>query len=114
MEQKELYFPVNVIDRNDYVTGFGPKELFITVISFITSVAIIIAGYLSTKNMLVSLFTGIVILAITIILIRRDKFDESVIDKVLYIIRYCRSQKKYIFDHYNIYEGRYISNEAEK
>lgn len=112
MDQKELYFPVNVIDRNDFITGFGPKELLITVISFSVSVVVIIISYFLVRNVFLSLFIGIMILAVTIILIRRDRFDESVIDKVRYIVQYYRSQKKFIYDYYNIYEGRYASDET--
>ncbi|MBO5093171.1 MAG: hypothetical protein J6C33_02305 [Lachnospiraceae bacterium] len=112
MEQKELYFPVNVIDRNDYITGFGPKELLTTIISFGVSVAVIICLYFGTGNVFLSLFTGIMILAVTIMLIRRDKFDESVIDKVRYIVEHYQSQKKFVYDYYNIYEGRYASDEV--
>ena len=111
MEQKELYFPVNVIDRNDFISGFGGKEMIITLIALATAVATIVICFLSTGNMFLSIFAGIVIIAVTIFLIRRDKYDESVIDKVRYIIRYARSQKKFVYDYYNIHEGRYASDE---
>lgn len=111
MEQKELYFPANVIDRNDFISGFGGKELMATLIAFGTAIAAIVICFLSTGNMFLSVFVGIVIVAVTIILVRRDKFDESVIDKVRYIILYYRSQKRFVYDYYNIYEGRYASDE---
>lgn len=114
MEQKELYFPVNVIDRDDFITGFGAKEMAIAGIAFGVAVTAAISLYLSTGNMFMALFSGLVILIVTIVMIRRDKYDESLIDKFGYLILYYQSQKRYLYCYYNIYEGRYCSEKTEK
>lgn len=114
MEQKELYFPVNVIDRDDFIAGFGAKEIAMAGIAFGVAIAAAISIYLSVENVPLALFSGFVILIVTIVMIRRDKYDESLIDKFRYLIRYCQSQKRYHYCYYNIYEGRYCGDEEGK
>lgn len=112
-EQKELAFPENVVDRNDFIPGFGGKELGITGIAFGISIAIIIIGYLSSGSVFLSIMAGVGILAVTLLMIRRDRFDESAVDKAKFVISYYKSQHRFEYDYYNIYEGRYASDEKK-
>lgn len=105
MNKKDLYIPVNVVERNDIVSGFGKTELMITVISFLIAVCIGIWIIVSSEKIATAIFLGAMLIAVTIFLIRRDKFDESVIDKLFIIKKYYKSQKRYIYHYHNIYEG---------
>lgn len=104
-KNKELYIPVNVPESEDFISGFGAKELSITAITFFISIVAAIVTYVTTESVFKAVFIAAVLLSVVIIAIKRDKYDESIIDKIKLVIKYKKSQKKYVYDFYNIYES---------
>lgn len=106
MDKQELYIPINVPESqaNDYFMGFGSKELLVTFVSFIISSIIAVIIFINTDQVLYSAILGVGIVAITILIIQRDQFDESFIDKIKLVNKYFKSQKLYEYKYFNFYE----------
>lgn len=105
--KKELYIPVNVPERNDFIEGFGGKELFYTAISFVIGAILAIASYLMLN---IEIFFAFMILAmivtLTVMFVKRDSIDESFIDKIAFIISYQKIQKKYSYEYWDDMKGQ--------
>lgn len=102
MKKKELYIPVNVPERNDFIEGFGAKELFYTAISFVIGAILAVTAYIV---MHLEVFFAFLILAmivtLTVLFTKRDSIDESFIDKIGFILSYNKAQKKYSYVYWN-------------
>lgn len=105
-EREKLPIPVNVVEQEDFISGFGNKEILITALVFV--IGVILGGiiFVGTGNMIIAIGLASVLLAATILIIKRDRFDESMIDKVRFVRIYINAQKQYMYSYYNIYEGR--------
>lgn len=102
--KKPLYFPTNCPDANDYVAGFGSKELIITIIAFFVAVIVAIFLYISYSSMPLALIIAASIVVITVLVTKRNAQQESLIDQLIQVIKYSRAQKIYLYEYFNIYE----------
>lgn len=109
MEKNDLYIPTNVSDSNDIISGFGMKELAITGAGAGFALMLAIILYSSSKNIVTAVLLPFTVIAVIIVCVRRDKYSESVIDKLRFIWIYYRSQKRYKYQYYD-----YISEMMEK
>lgn len=104
MSDKPLYIPTNTPDNNDIITGFGVKELSITGVGLAVAVIIAIMLYGFTQNIMTAILLpagGVVVL---VVCIWRDVYDESLIDKLMYVWRYYQAQKCYKYEYYDYIE----------
>lgn len=110
MEEKKtdekLYMPVNVPDSEDYVAGIGKKELTIIGICLAVAVVMAIIIYTAVGDEVVALIAAGIFIALVILCVRRDPFNESLIDKLKIVIAYHRAQKQYVYSYFNVYEDR--------
>ena len=106
-KEEELYIPVNIPESRaaDYFSGFGSKELMTTLITFFASIIVAVIIYKSTNQLTFAAIIGIGIVGIVVLIIKRDQFDESLIDKVKIVQKFRKTQKQYEYEYYNIYEG---------
>lgn len=107
-KKKELYLPTNIPESRayDYFSGYGIKELVITICSMVVAIIFAVILFQYTNQILYSGILGGGILFITILIIKRDKFDESLIDQLKIIIKFMKEQKQYEYFYYNIYEDK--------
>ncbi|BDF45184.1 hypothetical protein CE91St56_23070 [Lachnospiraceae bacterium] len=103
--KKELYIPVNVPEREDFVSGFGAKELSITGISLFVGIICAVVIFNLSGSAFQAVGSGAIILTTVIMMIRRDRYDESLIDKFRFVLRYLKAQKIYEYKYHNIHEG---------
>lgn len=101
----KLYIPVNVVEQQDFIAGFGKKELVITAIAGMIAIILVLITYGISNNMVISIGAGAALLALTITAIVRDRYDESFVDKIKFVFRFNKSQKQYEYHYFNIYEG---------
>ena len=104
--RKPLYFPTNCPDANDFVAGFGMKELVISIVAFCVALIVGIIVYMTTGGMIRTLAVGFTILGGTIVSVKRNRQQECLVDWVVQVFKYWGAQKKYEYRYYNIYEGR--------
>lgn len=98
-KERELKIPTQTSDRNDYIQGVGAKELTEILISLIIAVVLTCVFYFVFGNLLIALFVGFFALASTIIAVKRDAINESMIDKLRLIMHYAKMQKKYEYEY---------------
>lgn len=101
--QDKLPIPVNVPERKDVIPGIGSKEIGIIGIASGIDIIFIFFIYGLTSSLPAAMLLGIVMIAIVITLIKRDRFDENFIDKILIIYKFYISQKKYYYEFYDMY-----------
>ena len=106
--KKELYIPTNIPESraNDFFPGFGAKEMSILGINFVIGVIVAVMIYVFTKLILAAAITMAGIGALTILIVRRDRYDECLIDQLMILRKFSKAQKVYEYDYYNIYERR--------
>ena len=101
VENVTLKVPENTSDRNDYVQGIGKKELAAIVCSLGIAIAVLIFALIAGANMVIWMFVVVFGIAFTVVAVRRDNTNESMIDKIRFMIQYQKSQKRYIYKKYN-------------
>lgn len=100
---KELYIPVPIPDADDYITGIGKKEVVIILLA--SSVAVIIGILLSVyKGTVQGVITGVTIITLTIMVIRRDFSNENLLKKLSIYYKFCKAPKRYIYVFKNMYD----------
>ena len=107
IRKNELYIPTNIPESraNDYFAGFGIKELTYSLVSFLIWGVIAVVIYVTTGQIIQSILLASGMFGITILIVKRDKYDESMIDQLKIIRKYRKAQKQYEYEYFNIYEG---------
>lgn len=105
MEREKLYIGINIPESRakDYFSGYGAKELMVTICSFIAAVILAILLYMNTKQILFSLLIGVGVIGLSVLIVKRNQFDESLIDQVQIIRKFKKAQKQYEYEYYDIY-----------
>lgn len=110
-KEKELYIPMNALDRQDLISGFGKHELKIAVIVFaVCLVGCVIAITKDENNTFAAIVVVVGIMGFVISAIWRDQHDESMVEKVRQLFVYITLQKKYEY-HYDDWLEKYIGGQ---
>lgn len=104
MENEKLYIPTKILDSDDFITGIGAKEVYVTMIATIFSAVFGVVMNQISGNAFMSVLLAIAIIAITIFLVRRDMCNENVFQKLEILFKDSRLQKQYKYQYTNIYE----------
>lgn len=102
---KPLKIPENASDRDDYIQGIGPMEVTIILISLVIIIILMVVIYVIGKNMALTIFGGIFLIAIVIMVVKRDSINENMIDKLRLFVGYMRMQKKYEYEQADVLGG---------
>lgn len=104
-KKRPLDIPINTSDKPDYIQGVGKKEVSIIMAALLISViAAVITNFISHNNM-ISIGVAVVIITGVISSVVRDSTNESFVDKFLFMIRFYKSQKIFLYKQY-FFEGR--------
>lgn len=104
-KKKELYIPLNVIESQDLISGIGGKEVGYIGGALLAGVILAVMIFMLSGSMVLAVLVGGTLVAVTVMLVRRDRFNESMIDKFRFLKIYLKAQKKYEYQYYNIYGG---------
>lgn len=96
---RKLYIPVNVVESRDFVSGFGKKELAITGGALFIAVILAFIIYAVTANTIVSVGAVIFLVAGTVMAVRRNSHNESIVDQIILIHKYCQAQKRFVYEY---------------
>lgn len=102
--KRPLHIPEQSSDRNDYIQGIGPKEVAIILAALLVSTVVTIFVCVFTNNIPMGLFIGFFMIGSTIIAVKRDAINESMIDKVHLMNEYSKSQKRYEYRYEDVFE----------
>ena len=103
--KKELYIPLNVVESQDVISGIAGKEIGYIGGALMAGVILAVLIFSFSGSMVLAVLIGGTIVALTVMLVRRDKFNESMLDKFRFIKIYLKAQKKYEYQYHNIYGG---------
>lgn len=115
MEEKleKLPIPMNTLDSDDVIEGIGIVEITIIGAFLFIGVVITMMMYLNTKDPLLSTSPSVILIAVIIFLIRRNKNNENVIDMLKILFKYWVVQKLYLYVTLDVYE-EYIKDGEEE
>lgn len=107
MEEKkeQLYIPLNVRKRKELFAGYGQQELIITVVMAIIGFVVGSMIYAFNGKIEYLLITPIVIGFLTVVTIVKDQTNTSLLDSLIRLYQFSKSQKKFYYKYKNIYEG---------
>lgn len=101
-----LKIPENASDRDDFIQGFGKSEaaaMLFSILGTIIAVCVFVNIGLSIQ---VGILMAFSMLAVTFTVIKRDRINENMIDKIRIMLRYYKSPKVYLYHHFdNLMEG---------
>lgn len=103
--KKDLYIPLNVVESQDVISGIGAKEIGYIGGALLAGVILAVLIYSFSGSMVLAVLIGGTLVALTVMLVRRDKFNESMIDKLRFVKIYLKAQKKFEYQYHNIYGG---------
>jgi len=102
MEEKKknaLYIPQGLKTRVEIFDGYGKEELVKTIIVTIVAGFINVLLYLLFKNTVVSVVFILVAIAGSVMMLTKDHTNISVVDQVGFLIKFSRSQKKFLYKY---------------
>lgn len=100
-EKKPLYIPQPTPDNDDVITGFGIKELTIIGIGIVTGIILAVMLYKAAGDIVTAILVPFAGVALLIVCIRRDQYSESLIDKLMFVWKYYKSQKRFMYEYYD-------------
>lgn len=101
----ELYIPQGIKTRTEYFEGFGMKELIYLIVSVLVTGTIAYIGYsLTLLSIMKAIFIVMVIPTTVVFLTKKTEMNISVLEELLLLIRFHRSQKYYPYIALNEWE----------
>lgn len=101
----ELYIPQGIKTRTEYFEGFGMKELIYLIVSVLVTGTIAYIGYsLTLLPIMKAIFIVMVIPTTVVFLTKKTEMNISVLEELLLLIRFHRSQKYYPYIALNEWE----------
>lgn len=102
---EQLYIPVNIRKRKEVIEGIGKEEIVKIVIAFFIGVLIGIVIFIAVFPNIMSIMTPAILIAgTTTLFVKRDSMNRSSIDRFRNYIDYSKTQKRYFYKYYNVYE----------
>jgi c-di-AMP phosphodiesterase-like protein len=98
-KKKPLYISTNILERKDIVEGFGKKEIGYLMVALLISIILFFILYAFTGDILIPFIAAIMILTVVAMIVRKDQCNESMIDKLKFMLEFSKSQKKYEYQY---------------
>lgn len=97
--KKKLYIPVNVRKRKELLVGFGRTEICYTTISVLFGFLFGIFCFMRTNEVGYLVAIPIIVGIITIVVVKKDITNTSLIDNLKELYKFFRSQKTYFYSY---------------
>jgi Flp pilus assembly protein TadB len=113
-KKKPLYISTNILERKDIVEGFGKKEIGYLLVALTISIILFFILYAFTSDILLPFIAVIMILTVAAMVVRKDQYNESMIDKLKFILNFSKSQKKYYYQYIDVLYSKLVEVENGK
>jgi len=102
---KPLYIPANIKTRYELISGVGFSEIAIIAICGCISVviAMLIHQLSGSDDMIQGILIVIITVAISLTVVRKNEYNQSVIGMIKIVSRYSHSQQRYKYHYFNKY-----------
>lgn len=115
MENTRIYIPTNVKTEVILFDGFGMGELGKTALFTLVGIAIASITYICKHNLGMLVLIILISAAVGVALTSKDQTNQCVIDYTKNMIRFAKSQKRYLYNNRLEMEVQgYLENESEK
>lgn len=94
-QKQTLYIPLGLKTGTEIFDGFGKEELFKSIIVTLIAGAIDTIIYMLTKNTALSVVFILSAIAGSVMMLTKDQSNVSVVDQMIFMIRFSKSQKRY-------------------
>lgn len=102
---EKLFMSVRIPDRNDFIQGFGSRELAVTFAGAGAALVLLVTIYSATGGLTGAIAAAAFLVAAVILSVRRDICNESFVDKIRQVYRYHKNQKKYEYRRHHFNQG---------
>ncbi|PNH18541.1 hypothetical protein B6K86_09155 [Lachnospiraceae bacterium] len=109
--KRPLYIPIKTLDSDDFIEGIGKLEVAFIGAGVMAGLILGISVSGIMQNSLVGVAVSIVFSVLTIGIFRRDGTNENMIRKLVIIHRFIKTQKRYLYQYYNVLEAMKINQE---
>lgn len=106
----KLYVPANIKTKFQFFDGFGFSELAVTLVTTLISMVIGLIIYSFWNDFYKSVLIVLVTLSATVMAVRKNEINQSVVDMIKLYIRFIKSQKVYKY----VYKNKYYDIENSK
>ena len=106
-----MYIPIKTLDSDDFIEGIGKLEVAFIGAGVMAGLILGISVSGIMQNSLVGVAVSIVFSVLTIGIFRRDGTNENMIRKLVIIHRFIKTQKRYLYQYYNVLEAMKINQE---
>lgn len=112
-EISSLYIPSNIRKRFEYVDGIGKHELGMIAISTAIGLVVGILIFVVQRQLFGLLIPPAAGFLFSYVFARKDRYNQSTIDKIRLLKKFQGGQKRYYYKWRNIYE-KDVKNGKEK
>lgn len=109
--KRPLYIPIKTLDSDDFIEGIGKLEVAFIGAGVMAGLILGISVSGIMQNSLVGVAVSIVFSVLIIGIFRRDGTNENMIRKLVIIHRFIKTQKRYLYQYYNVLEAMKINQE---
>lgn len=114
MQQKTLYIPSNIKTRQEFFEGYGATELYKTIgTATICSIFCLIL-YAINHSIALSVVIMLSGIAASIMFVTKDRNNQSVLDQIVLMIRFSKSQKKYQYNYTDEWRSHNVSTNQKE
>lgn len=102
MEQNQfLYIPLGVKPEAEWFPGFGQRQLGQTTIGSLAAAAISLFLWLMGGSVPLAMVVFLVGVSASVMMTTKDRHNLSVLDQIMFMIRFAKSQKFYPYRSLN-------------
>lgn len=112
MEEKKLYIPVAIRRKKEIADGIGKAEVIKIAILVVIGLVFGVIIFITSQQIYNMIIPPCIMLIFGIIFLRRDTTNKNVIDRIHEMLDFQKSQRRYMYRYYNIYEE--VVNERTK
>lgn len=102
-----LKIPENASDRDDFIQGFGKNEAAAMLFSILGTIIVVCVCVNIGLSIQVGILMAFSMLAVTFTVIKRDRINENMIDKIRIMFCYYKSSKIYLYHHFDDFMKEY-------
>lgn len=100
-QNQSLYIPLGVKPEAEWFPGFGQHQLGQSAIGSLAAVVVALCLWLMDGSVPLAVVTFLIGVSASVMMTTKDRHNLSVLDQIMFMIRYAKSQKFYPYRSLN-------------